>query len=228
MDSIARRQRFGQIVKARRKDLGISLNAIANYGGPSNVTVGNIERAEGPVPRAATRDKLDTPLRWLPGSAARTWEGGDPAPVTNGAPSTNRSGEILVMGPHEVPVPLESLRVVLTTLSKLQLALDQTVDSSPLRAAAAATVAELNAFVSESTGAWLTELLERNAGGDQPVHPVIDLVFSSHLAGAVDPTEHAAEDKLYRRWLAGHLPDVDASIDARFRKRLLRKRPDLG
>jgi hypothetical protein len=73
--------RFGAVVKARRKSLGLNRAAVAALGGPGTMTQYNIENVVGKDPRAATFDAYDQALCWKPGSAARAyWEGHEPVP----------------------------------------------------------------------------------------------------------------------------------------------------
>ncbi|MGW4719681.1 hypothetical protein [Nocardia sp. NPDC004260] len=74
----ANSERFGQIVKNRRLKLGLTQDQVHELGGPSDRRQTFIETNTGPRPSITTLAKLDRPLRWEPGSAVRTWNGGDP------------------------------------------------------------------------------------------------------------------------------------------------------
>ncbi len=74
-------QQFADVVHVRRRQLGLSLAAVAAQGGPSEPTMVRIESGESPPPlRMATFSKLDRVLQWTEGSAATAYEGGHPTP----------------------------------------------------------------------------------------------------------------------------------------------------
>lgn len=211
----AERVRFGRIVRARREELGLTQDDIVAMGGPSDTTQTRIEKAEGPEPKLATWNKYDGPLRWVSGSAARVWAGGDPELVSP------RPAEALALGPEEVPISLERLTGLLRTLAELQQIVD--ADSEPKRADVAAVADDLKRFVSQITGLWITDFLERNAGPNRTVHPIIEFTFGEHLAIPVDPDDPDAEEKLYRRWLA-HREGIPPELKPKFARRLRRAR----
>lgn len=63
-------QRLAEAVKRRRTHLGLSQGALAFHGGPSVVTVGEIERAKAGNIQPLTLAGLDTALGWKPGTAS--------------------------------------------------------------------------------------------------------------------------------------------------------------
>lgn len=73
--------RLAYIVAKRRRELGLSQDAIRRAGGPSDVVLSRIEADEEPRPRDDTINKLDKPLQWEPGSARSVLAGGDAVPV---------------------------------------------------------------------------------------------------------------------------------------------------
>jgi transcriptional regulator with XRE-family HTH domain len=73
--------RFGQIVRARRIELGLTQAKVTANGGPSDRRQTRIERGYGPAPSVDTLDKVDRGLQWAPGSAAAVLRGADPTPV---------------------------------------------------------------------------------------------------------------------------------------------------
>ncbi|MBI2698644.1 MAG: helix-turn-helix transcriptional regulator [Mycobacterium sp.] len=79
-------ERFGRVVRARREELGIQQEEMSSYGGPSSTTMSRIERGVAP-PSPKSLRKLDTGLRWQPGSAKRTLTGGDPTPLSTEIPA---------------------------------------------------------------------------------------------------------------------------------------------
>lgn len=80
-------ERFGRIVYERRMELGLTQDEVANQGGPTDTTMGKIENGDWtPGNRHTTFRKLDTGLRWRPGSARTTLDGGEPEPIPDDAP----------------------------------------------------------------------------------------------------------------------------------------------
>lgn len=71
-----RRRALADAVKSRRLQLGLSQGAISERGGPSIVTVRQIEKITGPPPSGLTLSGLDLALRWSSGSAQAILDGG--------------------------------------------------------------------------------------------------------------------------------------------------------
>lgn len=89
-------QRFGQIVLARRLELDLNQLEVHDAGGPSNSTLTHIEKGRLEDLTRATARKLDKGLRWHPGSARATWDGGDPIALDSGRP-TYSEGELAAL-----------------------------------------------------------------------------------------------------------------------------------
>lgn len=68
-------QRLAEEVRLRRQLLRMSQGALAERGGPSELTVRKIERAEGGPYRGKTLLALDQALSWKPGTAAAFLDG---------------------------------------------------------------------------------------------------------------------------------------------------------
>lgn len=231
--AVSNRVRFGQIVRARREELGLTQDDVAAAGGPADTTQTRVENADGDEPRLSTRNKFDKPLRWAPGSAARVWTGGDPTPLESSSPRSRhahpestprRQSAPLVLGPTEVPISLEQLTKLLDINSTLHAALDVSPDNALLIQG----VADIKKFVSALTGTWVTEILERNAGEGNDIPLIIQFAFSKHLEVPVDPADPEAEEKLYRRWLIGKTEAVSGEMETGFRRRLKEKLTALG
>lgn len=74
-------ERFGMVVMTRRLELDLNQLEAGAAGGPSNTTLTAIENGRITDLSRTTARKLDKALQWEPGSAKRTWLGGDPAPL---------------------------------------------------------------------------------------------------------------------------------------------------
>lgn len=86
-------ERFASIVAARRSELGLTQQEVANAGGPSDTTQRKIESAESVNVSPQTLRKYDLALQWREASAATTLAGGDPTPASTSAQSHNRPAE---------------------------------------------------------------------------------------------------------------------------------------
>lgn len=213
--------RFGQIVQKRREELGLTQDDIAAAGGPSDTTLTRIEKGLG-ASRPSTRRSLDKPLRWKPGSAADVWAGGDPTPLeatTSERRPKKTSGATMVLGPDQAPVSLTVLTELLQLNSRLWAYAAEHPDSTEI-----ATISRnLSAVVSTISGEWVTETLERNAGPDRSVSPMIEFAFAAHLSVPVDLDDPDADEKLYRRWLIGKDDQLTEERSAAFRARFARR-----
>lgn len=78
-------QRLADVVCHRRLALGLTLNDAAALAGMSHVTWTRIE--SGRSVKRQTLAKLDAPLQWTPGSARRTFAGGEPSPLEGEVPT---------------------------------------------------------------------------------------------------------------------------------------------
>ncbi|MBP2189433.1 helix-turn-helix domain-containing protein [Nocardia goodfellowii] len=210
---LSRQKRFGRIIKERRDELGLTQMQIGDLGGPSAPTIRKIEDGAAAI-STHTLNKLDGPLRWLPGSAARTYAGGTPT-ARESAPDAG--DESIVSGPDSIRFDIADLTGLLASAGRLNDSVEHTGVTEP---AVLAAVAELNGVVSRLSARYATAMLERNGGPGRDLHPLVAMAFSHLLeipAEASDPDE--VGEREYRRWLAGRLADVDSATEARFHAR---------
>ncbi|MEV6278340.1 helix-turn-helix transcriptional regulator [Nocardia sp. NPDC051832] len=210
---LSRQKRFGRIMKERRDELGLTQMQIGDLGGPSAPTIRKIEDGAAAI-STHTLNKLDVPLRWLPGSAARTYAGGTPA-ARETAPDA--SDESIVSGPDSIRFDIADLTGLLASAGRLNDSVEHTGVTEP---AVLAAVAELNGVVSRLSARYATAMLERNGGPGRDLHPLVAMAFSHLLeipAEVSDPDE--VRERRYRRWLAGRSADVDSATEARFHAR---------
>ncbi|MGW5313097.1 helix-turn-helix domain-containing protein [Nocardia thailandica] len=211
---LARQKRFGRIIRQRRDELGLTQLQIGDLGGPSAPTIRKIEDGEAAI-STSTLNKLDGPLRWHPGSAARTYAGGEPsssAALTAGAPRAS-----VVSGPDAIPFDIVDLTGLLAAAGRLDGLLRTRGDADPELSAA---VGEVNGVVSRLSARYATTMLERNGGPGRALHPLVEMAFAHLLAvpaEAGDPVD--LDERRYRRWLAGRDDQVDQATTARFRAR---------
>lgn len=93
-------ERLAHWVRTRRADLDLSQLDVWQAGGPSNTTLTEIENGRVERLTRTTARKLDAGLRWEPGSAKRTWEGGEPSPLYESSPTP--AGEDLATLRHQI------------------------------------------------------------------------------------------------------------------------------
>lgn len=70
--------RLGELVRARREQLGYSMSAFAREFDISDATLRRVERGEGPPERPGPRRGLTDGLRWTPASIDLILAGRDP------------------------------------------------------------------------------------------------------------------------------------------------------
>lgn len=100
-------------VRARRKALKLSQQAIDRGAGPSTTTLSQIEHERLPVwPADVTARRLETSLKWRPGSVDAIRRGGEPTPLPAPEPEPDEAEAV----DHPEPVPAAS-RVAKSDLS---------------------------------------------------------------------------------------------------------------
>ncbi|MBN0974199.1 hypothetical protein JW365_14450 [Gordonia sp. BP-94] len=191
-------------------------------GGPSDPTMRRLEQGLMAKPRFVTLTKLDAPLRWSPGSAARAFEGGDPVPLqdeptTDLAPGTNDP----VSSRPTRPLTPSAYGVFIRTDALAELARKvRAVDdlSSSLDEDQRVVVANLRHATDRLTRAWIIRQAEI-ARRDDTLADLI-LVLDDHLRTPPPEGESTSDsdDLNYLRWLAGYpmsMPQV-RRYEARF------------
>ena len=191
-------------------------------GGPSDPTMRRLEQGLMAKPRFVTLTKLDAPLRWSPGSAARAFEGGDPVPLqdeptTDLAPGTNDP----VSSRPTRPLTPSAYGVFIRTdaLAELARKVRAVDDLSPsLDEDQRVVVANLRHATDRLTRAWIIRQAEI-ARRDDTLADLI-LVLDDHLRTPPPEGESTSDsdDLNYLRWLAGYpmsMPQV-RRYEARF------------
>lgn len=137
--------RLADAIRDRRAELGLSQGDLADRGGPSIVTVGQLERAQIVRPQAATLKRVDVALNWTKGSSARVLAGGEPTVTTENSEGEGEIDRRSVGGETEGPSYVPGVET-----------------SAP-----PATDPELLAEIAEATRR-LTALVEKMVGRDRP------------------------------------------------------------
>ncbi|MGW8813089.1 hypothetical protein [Gordonia terrae] len=159
-------------------------------------------------PRFVTLSKLDAPLRWAAGSATRTFEGGDPAPLRDETtavlargtddPISSRPARPLTPSAYGVFIRTDALAALarkVRAVDDLSPALDE-----DLRA----VVSDLRHATDRLTRAWIIRQAEI-ARRDDTLADLV-LVLDDHLRTPPPADESASDrdDLNYLRWLAGY------------------------
>lgn len=209
--------RFGEIVERRRSELGINQADMPNHGGPSDLTIRKLERGRTLRPNAVTLAKLDTALRWVPGSAREAFHGGDPEPLPDD------QGVVLDqwrrLRPPDAVVAIDQGVVLRTDALAEILRLSTALDSLDLSAEEATRVTELRHALDRVIRAWVIRQAEnaRSRGGISDLTIVLDDQLRTQPAG-LDPAD--LEELRYLRWLAGYqVIDLTPTETRRFEKR---------
>lgn len=101
-------------VLARRRELEMTQLEVWQAGGPSNTTLTKIENGLQQSMTRKTARALDVGLQWEPGSAKRTWEGGEPTPLLPGvAPENSARLRRIILESDIEPAKREELLRVL-------------------------------------------------------------------------------------------------------------------
>lgn len=204
--------RFGAIVNKRRRELGLSLDDVATGGGPSQVTVSNIEQGSTNRPHFGTFAKLDTVLKWKSGSAARAFDGQEPDPLES-VGSPRRSGRGLAASPDHVVVPIKTVADLLTSAQKIERLAGVESASPELKRASA----ELDLHVDRVMRAWIITQVEARLGEGDSLQDdlMIDMFLKDYLLRASRPaTEEDAAELGYLKWLLGEAADLsDEQVD---------------
>jgi hypothetical protein len=172
----AERVRFGRVVHARREELGLTREDVAALGGPSDATQMRVEAGDGSVPRLATRNKFDAPLRWAAGSAARVWAGGEPShedvapPVPSADPVPSWSPLRL---PRDIPLTEDALTSLLVAVRKLQDA--NRSSRSPVPQEITHLVDAIGRSATGLAQEWLRNAIAHASHSDQPI---VDFLFT--------------------------------------------------
>jgi len=73
--------RLGRLLRERRQHLGLTQSQVQARGGPSVVTVGQLERGQAGDPRGLTMSGMERALGWPTGTIRRVLAGGQSEPV---------------------------------------------------------------------------------------------------------------------------------------------------
>ena len=225
---MASNQRFGRIVEARRRELGMSQSDVRKAGGPSDLTVRRLEHGEIAQPDFVTFGKLDHALQWAPGSAGRAFQGGDPTPITRVDSPIGATGSG-VRSPSGLARPAEPVTafehgVILRTdalaeLTRRGRALDSLPDDLPDEVRS--SIAELRFAIDRLTRAWIVRLAEAARRDDTLADLII--VLDDHLrSNPSKGTDEDIDELRYLRWLAGYYEDPPAEQRERYERRFAR------
>ncbi|MFD6401175.1 hypothetical protein [Nocardia sp. NPDC060249] len=205
----------GFVHERRERELNMSFSAIKAAGGVSKPTMVKIEAGKITNPKTVTFDRLDKALRWVPGSAAAAyWKAAEPARLED----AQRVGEPLRLTGGSVEIPLERVSSLMEIQAALHAAVDHGGELKPatLRGIAADLDHEVNLIV----GQWVSDMMARNRT-QGTLHTGLEVVLGEALSAPVASDDPNAEDRLYRRYLAGgkFAENLSADMQQRFERR---------
>lgn len=224
---VANNQRFGRLVEARRRELGMSQSAVREAGGPSALTVRRLEHGDIAQPDFVTFGKLDQALQWMPGSAGRAFQGGEPTPISedDGPTATTTAAAREESAYHRArpaqPVTAFEHGIVLRTDALAELTRNgRALDALPDNLAddVQAGISQLRYTIDRLTRAWIIRLAEsfRREGN------LADLVIAldDHLrSNPSQGTTEDIDDLRYLRWLAGYYQNPSDEERERYERR---------
>lgn len=198
--------RFGRLIVQRRRALGLTTRDVRNAGGPSTPTLSRLEAGKVDRPSRDTLAKLDVSLQWVPGSAARTFDGGLPETLEPAPPPTPTSEHPIVATPSGVMISTETLSALVELVDRIGL-------GAPTEAEA---VDELGALVDRLLRAWIIVQAETWKAQNelQRNEILITRMLGDQLRREPDPETIPSddlEDINYLRWLLGRRDDASAA-----------------
>ncbi|MGW6425212.1 hypothetical protein ACWF82_21295 [Nocardia sp. NPDC055053] len=208
----------GFVRDRREKKLNMSFADVADAGGPSKPTMVKIEAGEITSPKKTTFNRLDTSLRWVPGSAAGAyWYAATPV----GLEDECRGGEPLRLTGGTIEVPLERVSRLMEIQADFHTALDGDPELGSLRGLAERLDYEVNLIV----GQWVSDMMARNRS-QGTLHAGLEVVLGEALSAPVASDDPNAEDRLYRRYLAGgrYAENLSADLRQKFERRAKQQR----
>lgn len=208
-----RLQRLANAVQERRRALALTRAEVHANGGPADTTMARIENptTETTAPRPTTLRRLDKGLQWPEGTAAKLLHRStSPA----GAPVDNETLELTdALSFTTIEMPVSIVRDIVR-------AADGAIGSP-----SSDTHEALRRCVQRLTAIYATEVLERVGGPGGTIAPAIELTFRGHLNSPLAPAgDPSRVDQLYRRWLAGMLPEDEKGLVDVFTARWRAKR----
>jgi transcriptional regulator with XRE-family HTH domain len=210
--------RFGAIVNKRRRELGLSLDDVAASGGPSQVTVSNIEQGSTNRPHFGTFTKLDAVLKWKPGSAARAFDGQEPEAFDEQGRNNKRRPQTLGLNPDSVTVSMRTVGDLLTAAQKIERIASSETASPELKDASS----ELDLHVDRVMRAWIIVQVEARlcVGDDLQNDVMIDMFLKDYLSRASEPATAEDEAELgYLQWLLGKADDLSPDREHTYQER---------
>lgn len=198
-------QRLANAVHERRRELALTRTEVHEKGGPADTTMARIENPspETSPPRPTTLRRLDLGLSWPEGHAAKILHGSAQAVE---APEAQDLTDALSFTTMEIPVSI--IQDIVQAASKVVTALPD------------GGAEDLKACVQRLTAIYATEVLERVGGPGTARIPLIDLTFRELLdTPLAQPGDPVRTEQLYRRWLAGMLPEDEKDLSDAFMTR---------
>lgn len=213
--AVADPRRFGRLLEARRRELGMTQGDVREAGGPSDLTIRKLEKGVTSRPDLNTLAKLDQALGWVAGSAARTLNGGWPESLSQAGGTRGRS--IALPDDPSVTLRTDVLADLIERTQPLSGIAKRLQDDELTE-----TVTSINVVVDRVFRAWITNQLEqwKAEGTLQQQEVFVQRMLGEHLArdpATDDPDD--AEELAYIRWLLGRGDELTAEQAEQFETR---------
>ncbi|WP_433663066.1 hypothetical protein ACQPW1_13580 [Nocardia sp. CA-128927] len=195
-------ERFGHLVTARRRELGLTSQQVRDAGGPGLVTLGKIESGTAGKLHLETFAKLDQALRWQPGGAAAAYDTGTtPMPLSaNGINQPESSTPTPNI--QYVAFPPGVIDEVVGLAKHLEA---MAADDERL----AVVSAGLDAVADRILRAWTIAEIERMRVAGSLTASMIEMLLGHYWRRTPQaPNPQDQEELLYMRWLLDRAPDT--------------------
>ncbi|WP_069159656.1 helix-turn-helix domain-containing protein [Nocardia altamirensis] len=196
--------RFGRLVTARRRELGLTSQQVRDAGGPGLVTLGKIESGTAGKLHLETFAKLDHALQWQPGGATAAYDSGAvPIPLSAEVPA--HTSDVLTVPPpnvHYVAFPPGVIDEVVGLAKRLEaLAADD---------ARLAEVSEgLDEVADRILRAWTIAEIERMRVAGTLTTSMIEMLLGHYWRRTPQaPNPQDQEELMYMRWLLDRAPET--------------------
>ncbi|GGK62817.1 hypothetical protein GCM10011591_38820 [Nocardia camponoti] len=199
---------LGQVVQARREELGLSKQAVHAAVGLNPRTIDKIESGQAGRIRNDTLPRLDTVLQWKDGSALDAFTKHLPPRVTAAADVPQPTSKVLY-----IPIPANLFQ---DTVAMAQRVTEVAGDDERL----APLVEGMNTIADRMLRAWTIADIEHQRFDGTLSAATIEMLLGHYLRRAPQaPTADDHTELLYLRWLLERLPESESERAEEFAQR---------
>nr|WP_278262800.1 helix-turn-helix domain-containing protein [Nocardia sp. AG03] len=199
---------LGQVVQARRTELGMSRQALHAATGLNPRTIEKIESGKAGILRDNTLPRLDAGLKWKGGSASNAFTKRLPPEVIDSTDAPQPTSKVLY-----VPIPANLFQ---DTVGMAQRVTEVAGDDERL----APLVDGMNTIADRMLRAWTIADIEHQRFDGTLSEATIEMLLGHYLRR--EPQAPTADDQtelLYLRWLLGRLPESASERAEEFAQR---------